>query len=320
MRADAGGLEFDDYPKRSKEQLGTLVRHLAGREAELLADDRGGTRTLVALVSNDEALRAVHRMSTGIEALTEREKETLRLLLRGHAAKSIARIQGLSVHTVNERLRDARRKLGVSSSREAATQLGESEQWSPNPVGDKQIGVAQNVVSVPWNGELDQRRGADHVIPWLLGGTLVMSLIVAAVLLSSTLGGSDGGPMSAAASPAASASPSKSAATKPAGEWVRLVDAQNWERSWRTAGTLFRSQVTASNWADTIEPVRKPLGAVSSRAFLSTTKHSSLPGVPAGEYEIVEFKTDFANKKDAVETVVLARESSGWKVVGYFIR
>jgi len=56
-----------------------------------------------------------------VSTLTDREKETLRLLLSGHDAKSIARELGLSVHTVNERLRDARRRLHVSSSREAAS-------------------------------------------------------------------------------------------------------------------------------------------------------------------------------------------------------
>src|SRR6476619_427904 len=60
------------------------------------------------------------RMATNFEALTEKEKQTLRLIVRGHDAKSTARELGLSVHTVNERLRDARRKLEVSSSREAA--------------------------------------------------------------------------------------------------------------------------------------------------------------------------------------------------------
>ena len=42
------------------------------------------------------------------EALTPKEKETLRLILCGHDAKSSARALDLSVHTVNGRLRDAR--------------------------------------------------------------------------------------------------------------------------------------------------------------------------------------------------------------------
>ncbi len=67
--------------------------------------------------------------------LSDKEKQVLRLLLRGHDAKSSARELELSVHTVNERLRDARRKLGVSSSREAARMLHESE-------GDMALGDA----------------------------------------------------------------------------------------------------------------------------------------------------------------------------------
>lgn len=62
-------------------------------------------------------------MTTGLDALTEKEKQTLRLILRGHDAKSAARELALSVHTVKERLRDALRKLGVTSSREAARRL-----------------------------------------------------------------------------------------------------------------------------------------------------------------------------------------------------
>jgi DNA-binding CsgD family transcriptional regulator len=70
-------------------------------------------------------------MSEGYRALTEKEKQTLRLLVSGYDAKSMARELGLSVHTVNERLRDARRKMAVSSSREAARQLHKAELGPP---------------------------------------------------------------------------------------------------------------------------------------------------------------------------------------------
>lgn len=80
-------------------------------------------------------------MQEGIQSLSSREAEVLRLLLAGHDAKSVARALGLSVHTINERLRDARRKLGVSSSREAARILAEVEQTNPEYFVDKKIGV-----------------------------------------------------------------------------------------------------------------------------------------------------------------------------------
>jgi len=59
-------------------------------------------------------------VSDGLARLSERERQVLRLLSQGHDAKSAARSLDVSVHAVNERLREARRKLGVTSSREAA--------------------------------------------------------------------------------------------------------------------------------------------------------------------------------------------------------
>ncbi|MCB2088333.1 MAG: helix-turn-helix transcriptional regulator [Sphingomonadaceae bacterium] len=62
-----------------------------------------------------------------IAPLSEKERQALRLILRGHDAKSMAGELGLSVHTINERLRNARRKLSVTSSKEAARLLLEAE-------------------------------------------------------------------------------------------------------------------------------------------------------------------------------------------------
>jgi hypothetical protein len=102
--------------------------------------------------------------------------------------------------------------------------------------------------------------------------------------------------------------------------WVALVDGGRWDESWQAAGNLFRSQMPQARWASTIGPVRLPLGAVSARSLKSVSKTTSLPGAPDGEYEVVQFETRFLSKASATETVVLAHESSGWKVDGYFIR
>jgi DNA-binding CsgD family transcriptional regulator len=81
-------------------------------------------------------------MSSGdIQKLTPRQKEVLRLLQAGFDAKSIARELDISVHTVTEHLREARRHLGVSNSREAARMLGQAESGPPNIVGPSNIGV-----------------------------------------------------------------------------------------------------------------------------------------------------------------------------------
>lgn len=54
--------------------------------------------------------------------------------------------------------------------------------------------------------------------------------------------------------------------------------------------------------------------------MLGAKKAQTLPGAPDGEYQIIQYRTVFANKAGAVETVVLARVGDQWEIVGYFIR
>ena len=61
------------------------------------------------------------------DRLNESERRVLYLLAEGHTAKTIAREIGLTPAAVNERLREARRKTGVGSSRELARLLKSQE-------------------------------------------------------------------------------------------------------------------------------------------------------------------------------------------------
>ncbi len=63
------------------------------------------------------------------DVLSEKELEILRLLAGGHTVKSIATQLGRSEASINERLREARRKTGVGSSRELARLLAEQKIW-----------------------------------------------------------------------------------------------------------------------------------------------------------------------------------------------
>lgn len=67
-----------------------------------------------------------------LAALTDKEQEILRLLTAGHTVKSIAVRLGRSEASINERLRDARRKTGVGSSRELARLLDAQKIWDKN--------------------------------------------------------------------------------------------------------------------------------------------------------------------------------------------
>lgn len=264
-------------------------------------------------------------MSEGFQSLSEREKEALRLLLGGHDIKSIAADLGLSVHTVNERLREARRKLGASSSRQAARLLAEAEHGGPNFSGlpnlsaDKEFGVVGAAAGTASHVHPHRTPGRGHSIAWLAGGMLVMSLIIAAAVASFAL---QGGQKILVQAPAkiASSAPSSSESAASARHWLALVDGQHWEQSWSAAGTMFKSHISAADWAAKAEPVRQPFGSVSSRILASVIKATQLPGVPEGQHEVLQFTTNFEKKPGAIETVTLAHELSGWKVDGYFIK
>lgn len=255
-------------------------------------------------------------MTDAINALTEKEKQTLRLIVRGHDAKSTARSLGLSVHTINERLRDARRKMAVSSSREAARLLLEAEgglQAAPTHqlFGDTRIGEdasdpAMNEGNAPVDGA-----GWAYRHPRILIGAFVMTFALGLLILT-TLPQTGSAPSS---TPVATDATPASEVVDSARQWLVLVDEGKWDDSYRATGTAFRELNTAQVWASVSQQVRVPLGKVISRSFLS---QQNLPAPPMG-YEVVKFRTSFANKAEAVETVTLERESDQWRVVGVTI-
>lgn len=252
-------------------------------------------------------------MTDGFRALTEKEKQTLRLIVRGHDAKSIARSLGLSVHTINERLRDARRKMAVSSSREAARLLLEAEGGAlvaptPDSLGDAQIGedatgARMDQESAPIGGA-----GRAYRHPWIIIGVLLMTIILGLLALT-TLPNAAPAPPSA---PSTTQEAPNAQVVDAARQWLALVDRGLWDDSYRETGAAFRKLNNSTVWADASEKMRVQFGAFISRAFLS---EESLPAPPAG-YEVVKFRTRFANKAQAVETVTLEREDGGWHVVG----
>ena len=240
-------------------------------------------------------------MADGYDALTEKEKETLRLMARGHDAKSAANALSRSVHTINERLRAARRKLAVTSSREAARLVLDREGGPHENLADKDLGGDPRAGSDDQPGR--RRKGA-----WLIGG-ICMSVLTAALLLFTPLATDGGGSRDAetAARDAAVESAARS--------WLALGDAGNWQASYDAAGDGFRSANSVAGWAAASEQVRVPLGAVVARN-LATIRYLNAP--PHG-YQEVTFQTRFANKPDAVETVTLVKEDGQWKVVGILI-
>lgn len=121
------------------------------------------------------------------DTLSEREREALRLLGRGHEAKSIASALGLSVHTVNERLRAARRKLGVSSSREAARLLLAREEApeAPNNVGYEKMGVAMARAGESYSPIAHSgATGARRRLSWVMIGAVMLAVLMSVLIVA----------------------------------------------------------------------------------------------------------------------------------------
>jgi DNA-binding CsgD family transcriptional regulator len=258
------------------------------------------------------------RTTHNTDSLTEKEKQTLRLLLAGHDAKSMARHLGLSVHTVNERLRYARRKLSASSSREAARLLRQAEETFPETLGDELLGDAPPGAIAEQGRQPAAAWLASPRKLWPIGGIAMISSLIALLALSASPQAPDAGAAPAPAHAEAATGPASAAetgATAAARQWLALVDAGKWQESWAGTARSFQSLNTVAAWQSASESGRVPLGRVLSR---SAAGEETIPAPPHG-YQLVRFRTAFANKAAATETLSLAREGGGWKVAGYMI-
>lgn len=120
---------------------------------------------------------------------------------------------------------------------------------------------------------------------------------------------------------ARAAEPAKQDAVASAKTWLALVDAGQYPASWRESGALFRRAVREEQWSQALTGARTPLGEPKSRELDTRTEATTLPGAPDGRYEVMQFRSSFAHKAAAVETVTMSLEADGrWRVIGYFIK
>lgn len=247
-------------------------------------------------------------MQNSLTALTAKEKETLRLIVRGHDAKSAAQELDLSVHTINERLRNSRRKLGVTSSREAARLLLEDEANPPENLAYTPFGDAN---PAPTADHPPTTKRSKHAVIWI-GGLAIMTIVTIAIVLS--LSGLVGGQTGDARSTDAAVIALDVERDAAARDWLALVDQEDWQASYDAAGTAFQEPNTVESWRAASEQARGPLGPVLSREAIQFDTVASPQG-----YQIVRYRTDFENRAGAIESITLQREDGVLRVVGYFI-
>jgi hypothetical protein len=100
-----------------------------------------------------------------------------------------------------------------------------------------------------------------------------------------------------------------------------MIDGGRYAESWKEGAAVFKGSITEAGWVAALETLRRPLGGIVSRELISAQHTTTLPGAPDGEYVVLQYQTDFANRKGVVETITPMLDENGtWRVSGYFIK
>lgn len=111
------------------------------------------------------------------------------------------------------------------------------------------------------------------------------------------------------------------AAIKAAENFLLLLDTGQYAQSWDEAASLFRQQMPKEAWVRQVSGLLSSVGTVKNRSITSAEYRTQLPGAPDGEYVVIEYRSSFANKQQAVETITPMLDKDGqWRVSGYFLK
>lgn len=108
-------------------------------------------------------------------------------------------------------------------------------------------------------------------------------------------------------------------AVSTAGKWVAQADAGKADAMWKASSPTMQKSVTQDNWAKYITTLRGAVGSGAERNWVGVSKIDNPKDLPPGQYLNVIYATKFA-KAVTVETVSLAKGSSGWQPIGYIVR
>jgi hypothetical protein len=104
-----------------------------------------------------------------------------------------------------------------------------------------------------------------------------------------------------------------------ADEWLLLVDQNNFNGAYGSMADGFRTRYPFAQFEQLISRVRKSLGSVRARQFISAAPFESPPGAPKGVYRQYGYKTFFESEPEAIyELVWLVGEKQDWRVSGFY--
>ncbi|KPF77467.1 hypothetical protein IP78_12840 [Brevundimonas sp. AAP58] len=271
-----------------------------------------------------------------INALSEKEREALRLLLAGYDAKSSANKLGVSHHAIHDRLRRAREKLGTTGSRQAALLLSEAERPTPDPIVHEPFGGEATAPSAEDPSSADLKRPGSSGWQGRSKGLIIMSvsiLIVAATIAITSPGERPLENAAAAEAPTVGAeavitfptetattvrpvqelSPAQARSGTAARAFMVLVDAGDAAASYEAAAPSFRDAHSFDLWRLGVA-IRASDGGAQRRALVGVQRDSN-PSNPRHEaLEILTFQTIMLNGERKTERLVMALNDGRWQV------
>ena len=115
--------------------------------------------------------------------------------------------------------------------------------------------------------------------------------------------------------------PAFSSANAEAIYYLSIVDNQAYASSWGEMGSLLRDLIPRKQWVGAMKATRLSLGSVRTRRVASHASSTVLKEGTRGEFMTIKYDTQFSQKTQAVETVILMRDGKLglWKVISYTI-
>jgi hypothetical protein len=110
------------------------------------------------------------------------------------------------------------------------------------------------------------------------------------------------------------------AAERQALGFLGYLDEGRFADSYAYTGMLLRAGADREAYAAQIQKARAGTGALQARELIDAAYNTSVEGAPQGQYVILHYHSNFANRQDTVETITLALAKGYWRVDGYYIK
>lgn len=110
------------------------------------------------------------------------------------------------------------------------------------------------------------------------------------------------------------------AATAAAEEFLALIDAEQYDKSWEAASTPLKNKVAQEKWREHLSKARAQVGPLVARQQEKAIYSTSAQDQPDGEYIVLTYESSFKNIEGVTETITVMLDGASWKVGGYFIQ